>query len=83
MKKNDIINVDIIDIGSNGEGVAKVDDIVVFIPFALLGENVDIHILKVNKKIAFAKIKKSSLSIWYNLKPLWPILHRTPAHGRP
>lgn len=58
MKKNDIINVDIVDIGINGEGIAKQDNIVIFIPFALLGENIDAHILKVNKKIAFAKIKQ-------------------------
>lgn len=58
MKKNDIINLDIVDIGNNGEGIAKKDNLVIFIPFALLNENVETLILKVNKNIAFGKILK-------------------------
>ena len=56
MQKNDILNLEIVDVGYNGEGVAKMDNIVIFVPFALKGEIVKAHILKVNKSVAFAKL---------------------------
>ncbi len=62
MNKNDVINVDIIDIGNNGEGIAKYDNKVVFVPFALKNENIDVLVLKVNKNIAFAKIQKINIA---------------------
>ena len=40
MKKNDVYTAVIDNIGSNSEGIAKVDGIVCFIPFALVGEKV-------------------------------------------
>ena len=58
MKKNDILNVDVIDNGMNFEGVAKVDNKVIFIPNAIKGENVDIIVIKVTKDYAIGKILK-------------------------
>ena len=46
MKKNDIINVIISDYGSNGEGVAKFNEYVVFVPYALVGERLNVKVLK-------------------------------------
>ncbi len=56
MKKNDIVTAVILGYGSNSEGIAKVDNIVCFIPFALLGEKVSFKVLKVNKNIAYCKL---------------------------
>ena len=56
MKKNDVLTAEITAIGSNCEGIAKVDGIVCFIPFSLLGEKVEFKVLKVNKNIAFCKL---------------------------
>lgn len=56
MQKNDEIIVTIENLGINGEGVCKVDNIVVFVPFALPNEKVKIHILKVLKNFAYAKL---------------------------
>ena len=56
MKKNDVITAVITNIGSNSEGVVKIDGIVCFIPFALVGEKVEFKVLKVNKNIAFCKL---------------------------
>ena len=44
-KKNDEFIVTIDRLGDNGEGIAVVDGIVVFIPFALPGEEVLVHII--------------------------------------
>ena len=37
MKKNDRFIVDIVDIGIDGEGIAKVDGEVFFVPYAIIG----------------------------------------------
>ncbi len=56
MKKNDICEVVIEDIGSNGEGIAHADGMTIFVPFALPGEECKVHVLKVKDNIAFAKV---------------------------
>ena len=56
IKKNDELEVEIIDNGFEGEGIAKIDEFVIFVPEAIVGEKVKIKILKVNKNIAYGKI---------------------------
>ena len=56
LKKNDKIIVDIIDNGINFEGIAKINGYVIFIPFAIKGEKVEIVIIKANKNFAIGKI---------------------------
>ena len=56
MKKNDRYTVDIIDIGGDGEGIARVDGQVVFVPYAIDGEKVDIQVINTKSKFAIAKI---------------------------
>ena len=56
MKKNDELIGKVVAIGSNMEGIIKVDGFVCFVPYALLGENVKFKILKVTKNIAFCKL---------------------------
>ena len=56
IKKNDEIIVDIIDYGTNGEGIAKVDGYTLFINGALKGERCKIHITKALTSYAYAKI---------------------------
>lgn len=56
VKKNDELIVDVIDYGANGEGIAKINGYTIFIMGALKGEKCKIHILKVLKTHAFAKV---------------------------
>ncbi len=58
MIKGDILEVTIADIGMNGEGIAKNNGFVIFIPYALKDEQVRIEVLKVKKNFAYAKIIK-------------------------
>ena len=46
IKRNDELEVDIVDNGFEGEGIAKIDDIVVFVDGAIKGETARIKILK-------------------------------------
>ena len=56
MKKNDRFIADIIDIGVDGEGIAKVDGEVVFVPYAIKGEKVEIQIINTKSKFAIGKV---------------------------
>lgn len=56
IKKNEEYIVDIIDNGYEGEGIAKINDFVIFIPGAIKGEKVRILIVKVTTSHAFGKI---------------------------
>ncbi len=56
MQKNEEFIVDIIDNGYQGEGIAKIDNLTVFIPGAIKGEKVKILIVKVLSSHAFGKI---------------------------
>ena len=49
IKKNEEYIVDIIDNGFQGEGIAKIEGITVFIDQAIKGEKIKIKILKVQK----------------------------------
>ena len=56
IKKNEEYVVDIIDNGFQGEGIAKIDGMAIFIPNAIKGEKIKIKILKVTSKVAYGKI---------------------------
>ena len=73
MKKNDIIQLDVIDAGANGEGIAKVDNFVIFVPFALQGEKILAKLLKVNKNFAYAKIEKIITPSPERVEPRCPV----------
>ena len=58
LEKNQIYEVEIIDNGYQGEGIAKIDNFPIFIQGVIKGEQVEIKILKVLSNFAYAKILK-------------------------
>ena len=72
MKKNDKIKVLIDDMGANGEGIAHVDGITVFVPFAIQGEICLIHILKVKDNLAWAKLVGVESESLVRVEPICP-----------
>lgn len=58
LKKNEIVNVEIVDLTHEGAGVAKVDGLVFFVENALPGEVIRMRVLKVNKKIGYGKVEE-------------------------
>ncbi len=69
IKKNDEFIVDIIDYGADGEGIAKIDGYTIFIMDALKGEKCEIHITKVLKSYAYAKVVKVISNSIYRKEP--------------
>jgi len=58
LKKNDMIEVEIVDLSHEGVGVAKAEGLVFFVENALPGELIRMRVLKVNKKIGFGKVEE-------------------------
>ena len=56
IKKNQELEVNIVDNGFDGEGIAKIDNFTIFIKGAIKGERCRILIVKVNKSFAFGKL---------------------------
>ena len=57
-KKNDFYEVEIIDIGENGEGIGKLEGYTLFVKDAVIGDIVEAKILKVKKHYAYARLER-------------------------
>ena len=69
IEKNKLYEVEIIDNGTNGEGIAKIDGFTVFVDNALKGEKCKILIVKVNKNFAYGKITEIMEKSKYRIEP--------------
>lgn len=76
MQKNDEIEVLIQNLGANGEGVAIVNNLPVFIPNALEGELVKIKILKALKNFAYGKVLEIVKPSKFRVTPVCPVFNK-------
>jgi len=67
--KNDIVTVTIEDIGTEGEGIGKVDGFPLFVKDALVGDTIEAKILKAKKNYAYAKVEKILKPSPYRVEP--------------
>jgi len=51
-------NVEILDVGSDGKSVARVGELVIFIPFAIPGDKVDVQVVKRKRSYCEGKVIK-------------------------
>lgn len=58
MKKNDIIDLEITALTSEGSGIGRVDGMAVFVPFTAVGDVIACRILKVLKSYAYGKAEE-------------------------
>ena len=64
LQKNDIIDVTIMDLTHEGQGVTRVDGLVFFVDNALPGEEIAMRVLKLKKNIGFGKVE-----VYHTLSP--------------
>ena len=57
-QKDDLLTVEITDIGNDGEGIGKVDGYTLFIKDAVIGDKVSAKIMKAKKNYAYAHLEK-------------------------
>lgn len=58
MKKNDIINLEITAIASQGSGIGRCGGMAVFVPAACVGDVLEVKIVKVEKNCAYGRIER-------------------------
>ncbi len=68
-EKNDIVRVTIEDIGTEGEGIGKIDGYTLFIKDAVVGDTVEAKIMKVKKNFAYARVEKILTPSPYRVEP--------------
>lgn len=56
LQKGDTISLTVGDLAFGGEGVGRVDELVVFVPFVALGETVEVEITELKKNFARARL---------------------------
>lgn len=58
MKKNDVINLDITAMSSEGSGIGRYEGLAVFVPMTAVGDSLRVKILKVKSNCAFGKTEE-------------------------
>ena len=68
-EKNQELTVEITEVGSLGEGVAKLDGYALFVKDSVRGDICQVKIMKANKSFAYAKLLKVITPSPYRVKP--------------
>lgn len=77
MTKNDIIELHITSLTSDGDGVARTGEgVVVFVPNTAVGDVIDALILKVKKNVAYAKVNRIVTPSPDRIQPDCPVAAR-------
>ncbi len=56
LKKNDIYEITIEDMGKDGEGIGHIDGMTVFVKDTVVGDRASVKLMKVKKNLAFARL---------------------------
>lgn len=70
--KNDILEVEIIDQGTTGEGIGKIEGYALFVKDTVIGDVVRVKIMKAKKNYAFAKLVEVVKPSPYRVEPVCP-----------
>lgn len=76
MEKNQELVGTVLDLGSNAEGIIKVNNKIVFVPFSLPGEKVRFKILKVASKGIYGKVLEVYTPSEVRVRPKCPVFSK-------
>ncbi len=71
-KKNDYVTVSIEDMGSDGEGIGRVEGFTLFVKDAVVGDTVEARIVKCKKSYAYARLEKVIQPSPFRVEPKCP-----------
>ena len=57
-KKNDILTIDIEDMGHDGEGIGKAEGYTLFVKDTVIGDRAEVKIMKAKKNYGYARLLK-------------------------
>ena len=72
-KKDDVLTVDITDIGNDGEGIGKINGYTLFIKDAVIGDKVRAKVMKAKKNYAYAHLEEVISPSEYRISPKCPV----------
>ena len=73
LQKNKIYRAEIVDFTAEGNGVARIEGMAVFVPRAAVGDQADIKIVRVNKNMAFGRIERIIIPSRDRVEPACPV----------
>lgn len=68
-QKNDVVQLTIEDIGTEGEGIGKIDGFTLFVKDAIVGDKIEAKILKAKKNYAYARLEKVIVPSPFRVEP--------------
>ncbi|MDO4170753.1 MAG: 23S rRNA (uracil(1939)-C(5))-methyltransferase RlmD [Lachnospiraceae bacterium] len=74
--KNQIVTLTIEDIGTNGEGVGRVDGFTLFVKDSVIGDKIEAKIIKLKKHYGYARVEKIIEPGKDRVEPLCPVASR-------
>jgi 23S rRNA (uracil1939-C5)-methyltransferase len=69
-RKNDILEIEITDQGTTGEGIGKIEGYTLFVKDTVIGDVAEVKIMKAKKNYAFARLVKIVKPSKYRVAPL-------------
>ena len=69
MQKNDTAIIEITDIGVNGEGIGRLDGYTLFVKDAVIGDQVEVKVMKTKKNYGYAKLMQILTPSIYREEP--------------
>lgn len=72
MEKNKIYRAEIVSYSGDGSSIARIHDMVVFVPGGAVGDQCDIRIVKIAKNYAFGRIEKIIVASKHRVEPECP-----------
>lgn len=75
-KKNELVTIEITDIGSGGEGIGRADGFTLFVKGAVVGDMIEAKVLKAKKTYGYAKIEKILRPSEHRVEPVCPVAGR-------
>ena len=71
-RKNDIVTLEIVDCGTDGEGLGKADGFTVFVKDAVIGDTVTAKIMKAKKNYGYGRLMEILNASPYRVEPVCP-----------
>ena len=71
-RKNDIVTLEILDCGTDGEGIGKADGFTVFVKDAVIGDTVTAKIMKAKKNYGYGRLMEILKPSPYRVEPVCP-----------
>lgn len=72
-RKNQELTLEIVDMGTDGEGVGRVDGYTLFVKDALVGDVVQVKVIKTKKRFGYARLMQIIQPSPWRVKPACPV----------